>query len=221
MSQNILVKYLISILDIFARNWSYDSVFNYVKSGFTNIAEDDIYMIENYALKWEVKGSKWYKEDWNFKDEEKIGKEKQERLNQLRRQIVTPLINLKSNLSGNKTAKQISENLYRFFIVNKIDKILEAKIKKLKEQGNQDIATEYDTSWKIIMQVLDEIVLVFGEEKITFDSYLRILKTGLGESKLGTIPMSQDEVTIGDVDRSRSHKVRAVFIIGLNECSHL
>ncbi len=217
LSQNILVKYLISILDIFARNWSYDSVFNYVKSGFTNIAEDDIYMIENYALKWEVKGSKWYKEDWNFKDEEKIGKEKQERLNQLRRQIVTPLINLKSNLSGNKTAKQISENLYRFFIVNKIDKILEAKIKKLKEQGNQDLATEYDTSWKIIMQVLDEIVLVFGEEKITFDSYLRILKTGLGESKLGTIPMSQDEVTIGDVDRSRSHKVRAVFIIGLND----
>ena len=67
------------------------------------------------------------------------------------------------------------------------------------------------------MQVLDEIVLVFGEEKITFDSYLRILKTGLGESKLGTIPMSQDEVTIGDVDRSRSHKVRAVFIIGLND----
>mgnify|MGYP000845045705 CR=1 FL=1 len=217
LSQNILVKYLISILDVFARNWSYDSIFNYVKSGFTNIAEDDIYMIENYALKWEVKGSKWYKEDWNFKDEEKIGKEKQERLNQLRRQIVTPLINLKSNLSGNKTAKQISENLYRFFIVNKIDKILEAKIKKLKEQGNQDIATEYDTSWKIIMQVLDEIVLVFGEEKITFDSYLRILKTGLGESKLGTIPMSQDEVTIGDVDRSRSHKVRAVFIIGLND----
>ena len=44
---------------------------------------------------------------------------------------------------------------------------------------------------------------------------MQILKTGLGESKLGTIPMAQDEVTVGDVDRSRSHKIKAVFIIGL------
>ena len=67
------------------------------------------------------------------------------------------------------------------------------------------------------MQVLDEIVLVFGDENITFESYMQILKTGLGESKLGTIPMAQDEVTVGDVDRSRSHKIKAVFIIGLND----
>ena len=46
---------------------------------------------------------------------------------------------------------------------------------------------------------------------------MQILKTGLGESKLGTIPMAQDEVTVGDVDRSRSHKIKAVFIIGLND----
>ena len=29
--------------------------------------------------------------------------------------------------------------------------------------------------------------------------------------------MAQDEVTVGDVDRSRSHKIKAVFIIGLND----
>ena len=67
------------------------------------------------------------------------------------------------------------------------------------------------------MQVLDEIVLVFGDENITFETYMQILKTGLGESKLGTIPMAQDEVTVGDVDRSRSHKIKIVFIIGLND----
>ncbi len=67
------------------------------------------------------------------------------------------------------------------------------------------------------MQVLDEIVLVFGNENVTFDSYMQILKTGLKESKLGTIPMAQDQVTVGDVDRSRSHKVNAIFIIGLND----
>lgn len=217
LSQNILVKYLISILDIFARNWSYDSVFNYIKCGFLNITSSDIYLLENYALKWEIKGSKWYKTDWNFHDEDSTGKETIDHINELRREIVTPLVELKNNLSGNKTAKQISENLYNFLIKNNIDKVLENKIKDLNDIQKVDIAAEYETSWKIVMQVLDEIVLVFGDENITFESYMQILKTGLGESKLGTIPMAQDEVTVGDVDRSRSHKIKAVFIIGLND----
>ena len=217
LSQNILVKYLISILDIFSKNWSYDSVINYIKSGFIDISLDDTYIIENYALKWNIRGNMWYKQDWNFHDEDEIGKEQKEHINELRRMIVNPLVNLKNNLSGRKSAKQISENLYKFFIENKIDEILKEKINKLNELQKVNISAEYETSWKIIMQVLDEIVLVFGDENITFENYMQILKTGLGESKLGTIPMAQDEVTVGDVDRSRSHKIKIVFIIGLND----
>ena len=217
LSQNILVKYLISILDVFSKNWAYDSVFNYIKCGFLDLTSDEIYLLENYALKWEVKGSKWYKEDWNFHDEEEIGKDAINNINEIRKKVVNPLVKLKNNLSGNKTAKQISENLYNFFIENGIDKILEEKVKKLNGIGKVNIAAEYETSWKVVMQVLDEIVLVFGEENITFENYMQILKTGLGESKLGTIPMAQDEVTVGDVDRSRSHKIKVTFIIGLND----
>lgn len=217
LSQNILVKYLISILDVFSKNWAYDSVFNYIKCGFLDLTPDEIYLLENYALKWEVKGSKWYKEDWNFHDEEEIGKDAINNINEIRKKVVNPLVKLKNNLSGNKTAKQISENLYNFFIENGIDKILEEKVKKLNGIGKVNIAAEYETSWKVVMQVLDEIVLVFGEENITFENYMQILKTGLGESKLGTIPMAQDEVTVGDVDRSRSHKIKVTFIIGLND----
>ena len=217
LSQNILVKYLISILDVFSKNWAYDSVFNYIKCGFLDLTPDEIYLLENYALKWEVKGSKWYKEDWNFHDEEEIGKDAINNINEIRKKVVNPLVKLKNNLSGNKTAKQISENLYNFFIENGIDKILEEKVKKLNGIGKVNIAAEYETSWKVVMQVLDEIVLVFGEENITFENYMQILKTGLGESKLGTIPMAQDEVTVGDVDRSRNHKIKVTFIIGLND----
>ena len=217
LSQNILVKYLISILDVFSKNWTYDSVINYIKSGFTNISQEDIYLLENYALEWNVRGSLWYKQDWNFRDADEKGEEQIAHLNELRRNIVNPLVKLKNNLSGKKSAKQISENLYKFFIENKIDEILAEKINKLNEAQEVSISAEYETSWKIIMQVLAEIVLVFGDENITFETYMQILKTGLGESKLGTIPMAQDEVTVGDVDRSRSHKIKIVFIIGLND----
>ena len=65
--------------------------------------------------------------------------------------------------------------------------------------------------------ILDEINLIFNEEKITIDKFSKILKIGLKNSGLGRIPSMQDQVIMGDVDRSRSRKTKVVFIIGLND----
>lgn len=82
-----------------------------------------------------------------------------------------------------------------------------------------DLANEYIASYKIILELLDEMVLVFGNDNITLDQYSKILRVGLKNSELGKIPGTQDQVTFGDIDRSRSHKVKDVFIIGLNDGS--
>ena len=217
LSQNIIVKYLLSILEIFAKNWSYESVFNYIKTGFLDIEPEEIYALENYCLKWGIKYSKWYKGEWNFHDEDDTNRAQIERFREIRKIIVNPLIKFKENLLGTNSAKEITKRLYEFLIENEIDRKLEEKREELLNLNKVEIATEYETSWKIIMQVLDEIVLVFGYEKITFERYMQILKTGLGNSNLGKIPGTQDQVILGDIDRSRSHKIRTVFIIGLND----
>ena len=217
LSQNIIVKYILSILEIFARNWSYESVLNYVKTGFLDISKQEIFMLENYCQKWGIKNNKWYKSEWNFKDEDDTNREQIERIREMRRMIVNPLLEFKDSLSGANNVKNITMNLYDFLIKNEIDKKFENKIEELKMAGQTEFATQYETSWKIIMNVLDEIVLVFGDEKVSFDKYMQILKTGLASSDLGKIPGTQDQVIIGDIDRSRSHKVKAIFIIGLND----
>ena len=217
LSQNIIVKYLLSILEIFAKNWSYESVLNYVKTGFLDISKHEIFSLENYCQKWEIKNNKWYKSEWNFKDEDESNKEKIERIREIRRIIVNPLLEFKESLAGTNNIKTITKSLYHFLIKNQIDKKFEEKINELKMNGQTEFAAQYETSWKIIMNVLDEIVLVFGDEKVSFDKYMQILKMGLASSDLGKIPGTQDQVIIGDVDRSRSHKVKAIFVIGLND----
>ena len=52
---------------------------------------------------------------------------------------------------------------------------------------------------------------------MTLDNFYKILKIGLKNSTLGKIPSAQDGVTVGDTDRSRTHKVKAIFIVGLND----
>lgn len=213
LSQNILVKYVLSVVEIFAKNWSYEAVFNYLKTGFTKMAQESLYMLENYCLKYGIRGNKWYKEDWKIaeNDEELL------KLNELRRMVVEPLLTFKEKLKGTKTSKEISKAIYEFLIENKVDEILLDKAKELEKIGELELAGLYKTSWDILVDVLDELVLVLKEDKTTFDEYVKVLKVGLQNSGLGSIPMTFDQVIVGDVDRSRTHKVRAVFIIGLND----
>lgn len=215
LSQNILIKYILSILDIYAQNWSLDSVMNYIKTGFVNIEEEEIYLFENKVRKWGIKGSKWYKGEWNFEEETNDNRELISRIKEIRKQMIAPLKELKETLSGIKTAQQITKKLYEFILKSEIDK----KIEELqKEQGIEyELVEEYQMAWEIVANLLDEIILLFGEEKITFEEYAEIIRIGLSHSSLGIIPQTQDQVLVGDVERSKSHKVKAIFLIGVND----
>ena len=183
------IKYVLSILDIFDKNWSYESVFNYLKTGFINI--DKIYELENYCLKWNIKGKKWYEEPWKFGDDISFIADQEK--------IITPLLDLKQRLLGNKTADKISKELYNYIISN---------------VNLEDVNTE---SFNVIVDVLDEIADLFKGEKIDFNNFIKLLKVGISNKEIGQIPQTQDKVTVGDVNRSKTHKIRAIFIIGLND----
>lgn len=212
LNQNIIVQYLLSIFEVFSKNFSREAVFNYLKIGFTDIEEDDIFKLENYCTKWGIKQNKW-KSDFNLGINEQ-NKEEIEYLNKLRKQIIEPLLSLKEKFG---VAKNTTKAIYEFLEEQNIEEKINIKIKELQEIGQIDLANEYVSSYKIILDIFDEIVLIFGNEKLSIDKYMQILKTGLKNSELGKIPGTQDQVIVGDVDRSRSHKVDTIFIIGLND----
>lgn len=209
LNQNILIRYILAILDIFSKNWSFESVFNFLKIGMLEISEYDIFALENYCKKWGIKYNKWFKE-FNYEEMN----EEQTKLENIRKQITQPLVNLKEEISKNKTAREITKCLYNFLIKNHINEILDNKIKEI---GSHEINSEYNTSYKILAQILDEIVSCFGDEKMDFDKYKDLIQIGFSQSELGKIPMSQDQVILGDSKRSRNSNVKICFICGVND----
>lgn len=208
LSQDILIKYVLAILEIFARNWDYEAVINYIKLGFCDITDEEIFKVENYARRWGIKYNKWYSKDWT------IGEDIAD-LNRIRKLIVKLLLNFKNNLEGKKTVKQITRILYQFLTQNNIQEKLITKAEQL--ENSEEIKSEYIASWNLLMEILDEIVLIFGDDEISFEKYAQTLKIAFSENNLGAIPASIDQVVIGDVNRSRSKKTKVIFIIGLND----
>lgn len=215
LSQNLLVQYILSFINIFSKNWSANSVLEYIKTDLIDeVDEFDIWKLENYVIRWGIKGSKWYNGDWVFYEETE---EEQEKILHIREKIIKPLLSFREDLTRQKTIEDITKRLYQFLIENRMDYKIGNKIAELERMNEQEKAKEYETSYKIIMDVLDDMVSVLGDESVSFEKYAEILKVGLGNSGLGKIPGTQDEVIVGDVDRSRSHKVKTVFIIGVND----
>lgn len=214
LNQNILIRYILSVLEIVIKNYSYESVFNYLKINFFEIDEDDIFKLEKYCIKYGIKNNK-FKKDFIYEINDK--NDEINYLNELRKKIINPISNLEKKINKKQSVKNIVKEIYSFFINEKIEANLNSKINKLEEKNNFELAKEYKISYEIIINIFDEIVNIFNEEEISLDNFYKILKIGLKNSDLGKIPSSQDGVTIGDTERSRTHKVRAIFIIGLND----
>ncbi len=206
ISQNIFIKYVLSIFDIFSKNWSYEAVFNYIKSGLIDI--DNIYELENYCLKWGIQGKRWYENSWNYeKGDEANNFTKEQEM------ITKPLLELKERLTDKKSAKNISLEIYEFIKRRTMEISNTEENIKYSETELNDILEAF----KIVSDLLSETAEIFEEEQFSFEEFAKILKTGLATKELNQIPATQDKVIVGDVNRSKTHKVRAVFIIVVND----
>ena len=216
LNQNIIVQYVLSILEVLSKNFSQEAVFSYIKLGFFDYDKEEIFKLENYCNKWGIKQNKW-KKDFTYELDNEKTKKEIERLNEIRKEIIEPLLKLQEEIKKDRTVKNITLSLYNFIINQNIEEKISKKILELEEKDLLDLAKEYKESYEIIIDIFDKMVLIFDDEKITIDKYQKIFKIGLKNSGLGKIPGTADQVILGDVDRSRSHKVKVVFILGLND----
>lgn len=220
-----LVRLILSMLDIFIENWSYEAVFRYLKTGLTGIDQTSIDLLENYVLACGIRGSYWTREKpWDMSadlipgDRQNDDKQKeQEEINEIRNTIVKPLLEFRNKTKGRKTVVELCAGIFEFMCNLAIPETMEKSIEKFRELGELNLANEYSQVWNIVMDVLDQTVEVMKDETLNIERFSKILKIGLAEYKIGTIPAALDQVLVGSVERSRSHEIKAMFLLGVND----
>ena len=210
---NPLVIVIISALEILSSNWSYESIFKYLKSGLLKIKKEYIDMLENYVLANGVKGYKWTKELY---DKEEIGEEENLIL-EIMDEVRGPLMNLHSKIKGRKNVREISIGLYEFLVELDVFNTLDIWLDGFNKEGLQDKIKEYIQVPEIVMEILDQLVDVLGDEVLEIKDFTKILISGFEEKEIGVIPMSLDQVNIGDIARVKGRNIKAVYLIGVND----
>ncbi|MBQ9140593.1 MAG: PD-(D/E)XK nuclease family protein, partial [Lachnospiraceae bacterium] len=109
------------------------------------------------------------------------------------------------------------ENLYQFLVQNRVQEKLEAYEKQFTEQGDLVRAKEYGQIYRLVIELLDQIYGLLGEEQISLQEFLDILVAGFGEIEVGTIPQNVDRILVGDMERTRLKQVKVLFFLGVND----
>lgn len=210
---NPLVVLIISSLEILSSNWSYESVFKYLKSGLVNIEEKYIDILENYVLANGIKGYKWTKDLYdrdNISDDENLVLEIME-------EIRAPLIRLHDKIKGKKSVRDIATKFYEFLNELDVFKTLDNWLEEFNELGLQDKIKEYMQVPEMVIEILDQLVEVLGDEVLEVKEFTKILISGFEEKEIGVIPMALDQVNIGDISRVKGREVKALYLIGVND----
>lgn len=230
IASNPLIVFINSAVDIISKNWTYESMFKYLKTGlikeFRGVEGAELIdELENYVLAYGIKGKKWMEEWINYSSsilkEEEISEENKqrlERLNDIRETIVTPLDEFNKQCKGKKTLKEFATILYEFLdskldIMDTIDKYVEY----FKENDMAIEAKEYSEVRDIFIDVLEQAVDVLGNEVMNLDEFMKVLNIGLSQYEMGLIPVALDQVNIGDITRIKSRGTKALYIIGVND----
>ena len=222
---NILIEGIRSVLQISSENFSYAAVFRYLRSGLSSLTEDEADRLENYCLAHGVRGRTKWTTAFDASCEEA-------RVRFLREvEPVTGLaVRADKAAAGVETAEKTAprkartaavrtRELYDFLVGCGAQARAEALADEFGRAGDVVRELQYRQIYRTVIDLLDQIYDLAGQERMSARDYLELLEAGFTQIRLGTLPQRVDRILVGDIERTRLTQISHLFIAGVNEGS--
>jgi len=211
-----LSEFVRALFEIIMKDWSQESVFRLLKTGLLDISDDKIDELENYAIEYGIRGSKWRKDEWEYGFGESSPYDK-DAIHATKETVFTTIGNFSSKFTpkGKVKPTEMCRDMYDFLVhLNIPDKLTKLAMDAAND-NDMYLYRIHSGIWNVHMDVLDKITQIFGDMEMTTTEFADILFMGLSSCDMGIIPPSKDQVIVGDIYRSRLSDIKAMFIIGM------
>ncbi len=223
---NPLIEFIRSLFSIIIEDFSYEAVFRFLKCGLMDYATEDIEKLENYCIALGIRGHRKWSMEWTATYQSRYTIDL-EQINKIRSEIYEKI---NSFISFNEIRKYradsgVTVKEYMVAVYNAMGSFnVGERLQSLAQSfdNNKDInkrasAKEYEQIYREVLAVMDEIVMLLGEEVLPIKEVLTILEAGFGDIKMRLIPAGMDQVVIGDIERTRLKDIKALFFTGIND----
>lgn len=222
VQSSVLVRAIDALLQIIIKDFSYEDIMDYLKGclSWTSDSQNDI--LDNYLLATGIRGFKAWNREWNTSyDYRRMTDESKEFANGIVENVRLSVI---ENLSGfyekvakgKHTVRDYATALVEFFERQHFYEKLMELADDYEENENFDMASEYRQLYDMVIEVLEKLVSIMGDEEMLLKEFKDILDVGFSEARIGVIPPGIDQVMAGDLSRTRISNIKYMFLVGAN-----
>ena len=217
--KNPMVELVRAALETIQKDFSYESVFRYLRTGLVTKPEDErrLDRLENYVIAMGIRGLKRWNTTWEgwYRGGKDLNLEE---LNQLREEIMAPLTAfIEAFREEGRTVRTMTEAVVRLLEALSVEEKMLAREASFREQGEFGLAKEYGQVYGLVVDLMDRLARLLGDEKVGRREYAEILDAGFSEIKVGLIPAAVDRIVVGDITRTRLDHIKILFFIGVND----
>lgn len=214
MGANAMVEFVLAFLEMYKKNMDAKSVSEFLRTGLTCLSRDEVDLLENYILASGRRGFRSYKQEWKYE----VKREELSTVNEYRSRFVAFIEHgFEYMAGGKKTVEEFCRGLYLWLEETNVYQSIREKQQAFEEEGQQILANEYKRIYRMMMEFLNEMVELLGDEIVSFSEFYEMLRSGMEEGVMGFTPPGSNQVVIGDVYRSRLRNIKVLFFIGISE----
>lgn len=218
---NPCLEFVRGALAVAERDFSYETVFRFLRTGMAQMPLEHVDILENYVLAAGIRGWRMWSDEWLYCPRTMTAREL-ELCNDCRRMLSERLLPFTEVLRHKAPLREYAGALCDLMEAYQVqqqlkDREMELLRESTKTEGAREAAREYSQIYAILMGLLDEMVELLGDEVIAGQEFGEILDAGLSEASVGIIPPGIDQVQVGDITRSRLAHVKVLFFLGLND----
>lgn len=189
-----------------------------LKTGLTDYPDTTLEKLENHILKFGLMGKRLYSAEPSVKNAEDIIDF--DEIEAARIAIAAPLLKLKESLGedGSRAASTRVAALYGYLEQMRVSQRLVERFESLKTNAETlAFALENRQIYDTVIELLDQICVIIGDEPIGLARFSSVVKEGLEAYEVGLIPTTLDQVLVGDVSSIHTAEPRLLIVLGANE----
>lgn len=215
---------LLGALDAVSGGFEYEDMFRCLKTGLCGMDAEQCDKLENYVLKWDIRGGMWTREapwsahpDGYGQDFDEESRARLAEINAARECVRLPFTHLAQGIRGESGAREKVSALYAFLEEIGLPERLQEQTQRLFASGNAQRAEETAQLWSILCGVMDQFVEILGGQTLGGEEFAHLMRLVLTQYSVGTIPVTLDAVNISEMTRNDRHTVKALFLLGAND----
>lgn len=213
ISLNPMIEYIKSAMALYRQDFSYEAVFHYLRSGLSDLSLEEVDLLENYCIQTGIRGYKSYSRLFVRKTPDMEGQEeKLEQLNAIRENFLSQISMLSMEKKG--LVKDYINHLYDFLVANRVQEKLLSFEKQFEKEKNASKQREYAQIYRLVMELLEQVIELLGEEEITLEEFADILEAGFGEDRGGNNSAECGQAAGGGYGKNQIKAGKGAFLSG-------